>query len=156
MWLYMFMLAHTKEQHGHYEGRYKYPYECSVLPMILSEWFSILFFVIKNLHLFLQASALLTCTGLSKIIEKSSRLHGTLAEGISRNFLCDTCFDISTFAEEVLTDPDTSANIIDYINGSLCNSLSSFQEEVILSFARYKKASHMLRNCKNYLFVSTR
>ena len=87
---------------------------------------------------------LLGDTGLLKLRNRASRFHGfdgSSLEGVHQNFICDTCFDISTFAEDVLADPDTLANIIDYVNVSLCNPLSSFQEEVIISFQNSQKYS---------------
>ena len=87
---------------------------------------------------------LLGDTGFLNLRDKSSRFNGfdvSSLEGVRQNFLCDTCFDISTFAEDVLADPDTLANIIDYVNVSLCNPLSSFQEEVIISFQNSQKYS---------------
>ncbi|KAI5054888.1 hypothetical protein GOP47_0030033 [Adiantum capillus-veneris] len=58
-------------------------------------------------------------------------LDGPQVQGFPQSFVCDTCMDISTFAEQVLTDPDTTSNVLEYVNGSLCQVLPAFQSECV-------------------------
>lgn len=60
---------------------------------------------------------------------KLQRLHAFSSKGISQSFICDTCLDISTFAEQVLTDPETTNNVLEYINGSFCEVLPGLKEK---------------------------
>eukprot|EP00250_Pteridium_aquilinum_P017265 c23537_g1_i4 orf=1-342(-) len=60
-----------------------------------------------------------------------SGLQHLEAPNVSPSLMCDTCMDISAFVEQVLTDPDTMGDVLEYVNGSLCKALSGFQEECI-------------------------
>ncbi|MCO5583125.1 hypothetical protein L7F22_037033 [Adiantum nelumboides] len=64
-------------------------------------------------------------------IRGRQHLDGPQLDGIPQSLLCDTCMDISAFAEQVLTDPDTTSSVLDYVNGSLCKALPGFQAECL-------------------------
>lgn len=53
-------------------------------------------------------------------------------EGVSQSFICDACMDVSTYAEQILTSPDTLGYVIDYVSGSVCRAVSGLQQEVFL------------------------
>ena len=55
-------------------------------------------------------------------------------EGVPQSFICDACMDVSTYSEQILTNPDTLGNVIDYINESLCKAVSGLQQEVYFIF----------------------
>ncbi|KAH7293347.1 hypothetical protein KP509_28G021800 [Ceratopteris richardii] len=46
-----------------------------------------------------------------------------------QNLVCDTCMDVSTLIEQVLTDPDTVNSALEFVDVSLCQNIPHLQQQ---------------------------